>query len=47
MTLPTLQTERKKSTKTQQRIKKIASFVLLTKILADFKSVIYLLTLVA
>jgi hypothetical protein len=36
----------KQSTKTQHRIKLIAGFSLFTKVLADFKSVLYLLTLV-
>jgi len=46
MSLPTLSSLRKEKASVQHRIKLIAGFSLFTKVLADFKSVFYLLTLV-
>ena len=46
MSLPTLSSLRKEKANVQHRIKLIAGFRLFTKVLADFKSVFYLLTLV-
>tara|TARA_R110001592_G_scaffold106801_3_gene299391 strand:+ start:3550 stop:3753 length:204 start_codon:yes stop_codon:yes gene_type:complete len=46
MSLPTLASLRKEKASVQHRIKLIAGFSLFMKVLADFKSVFYLLTLV-